>query len=230
MAGKLFVYCAALALCTTAFAQTAKTTEQTNGKAAREAGSGLATGKTHVHGDPHVDEKDGVKSPRDAASGQASGKRQHGVVSPRDPQTGQPTGQRATNPVYESSGQSGANPLYEQKAAREAGNGMATGKRQHKPAMSGAQSNPLYEEQSEAAVVKTKTKSNQSNDRLVNAGPKDGWPNQAAGSGVSVAAGDVDGDGAAERKATKSRSNIQNNRTAAPTASGEPANLPKKAD
>ncbi|HYD16700.1 MAG TPA: hypothetical protein VEB03_01710 [Candidatus Nanoarchaeia archaeon] len=229
MAGKLFVYCAALALCTTAFAQTAKTTEQTKGTAAREAGSGLATGKTHVHGDPHVDEKDGVKAPRDAASGQASGKRQHGVVSPRDPQTGQATGQRANNPVHESSGQSGTNPLYEGQQTREAGSGIATGKRQHKPAMSGAQSNPMYQEQSEAAVIKTKTKSNQSNDRLVNAGPKDGWPSEA-GSGVSVAAGDVDGDGAADRKATKSRSNIQNNRTAAPTASGEPANLPKKAD
>jgi hypothetical protein len=86
-----------------------------------------------------------VKSPRDAASGQATGKRQHSptpvvgsteaaagdVVAPRDVSSGQSSGKRQAtaggDDVLET------DEAMEASAPRDAASGQATGKRQHKP-------------------------------------------------------------------------------------------------
>ena len=60
-----------------------------------------------------------LKSPRDAATGQASGLAapSAGIVSPRDPASGQASGKRTAEVV----------------SPRDAASGLPTGKRQHKP-------------------------------------------------------------------------------------------------
>jgi hypothetical protein len=163
---------------------------------------------------------------RQDQQGQASG-----VTSPRDQATGQASGKRMHKPLTvlaDDSAQVGAQDVT---TAREASSGMATGKvaaqsptgthhdtavqasgkaavggakpmasddwnAQQKNSMSGAQSNPMYKDN-------TNSGSNplyQGKDR--------------------VAAGDVNGDGVATR-ITKSRSNIQNNRVAAGDVNGD---------
>jgi hypothetical protein len=224
MARKSFIFFAAVALGSVAFAQTAMNTQSTT--TARETGTGVATGKKT--GVQHLSSQ-GIVHRDLAARGASNG--QTGDVAPADVQTARETGSgmatgrktRGTmssaqsNPMYKGDGKSGTNPLYEgsqRQGAVTPGNGSTTA--------AGA---------STTAVVKTKTKSNQSNDRLLNAGPKNGTAeapsgeaaviktktksnqsnDRTASGGVGVAAGDVDGDGAAGRL-TKSRSNIQNNR------------------
>ena len=98
--------------------------------AAREAATGLATGKA------------AIKSPRDIATGQASGKRAatgdvNGdgaaeVSKPRDSATGQASGKQ----------------VNEVKAPRDVATGQASGKRQHQPVTktTGAQSSPIYKD------------------------------------------------------------------------------------
>jgi hypothetical protein len=91
------------------------------------------------------DDAAAVKSPRDAASGQATGKRQHSptpvvgsteaaagdVVAPRDVSSGQSSGKRQAvaggDDVLET------DETMEASAPRDAASGQATGKRQHKP-------------------------------------------------------------------------------------------------
>ncbi len=89
---------------------------------AREAGSGLATGRRSFSF-PHVLETSGsIKSPRDSASGQATGKRQH-----KDHATGLATGKRQSaprDPAYLSTR------LY---SPRDVASGLPTGKRIHSP-------------------------------------------------------------------------------------------------
>jgi hypothetical protein len=107
-----------------------------------EAGSGMATGR------------------REAGSGVATGKRQHATAQVNNEDSGEAKSKPGmsgaqSNPMYQDERGSGTNPFYEDKNARvqsglqSTGNAVANG----------------------AAVVKTKTKSNQSNDRVQN--PKD---------------------------------------------------------
>lgn len=170
-----------LLVCAAAFAQT-KTSDTSNNQqavgqsttTARETGSGMATGKQAVSGTNHLEQNnvvhrdlaarnaseaaDGqVKAPRDVATGQASGKRQHKPVTATESGTGLATGKKKSsmsnaqsNPMYKDDGKSGTNPLYEGNDKRVQ-SGLNTA--------AGAVANG-------AAVVKTKTKSNQSNDRV----------------------------------------------------------------
>jgi hypothetical protein len=91
---------------------------------------------------------------------------------------------------------------------------MASGDNNTQPksqnTMSGAQSNPMYQENGSSGTnplyqgnsrTATKTRSNIQNNR--------------------VATGDVDGDGTADRAIVKSKSNITNNRVAAGDVSGD---------
>lgn len=170
-----------------------------------------------------------VKSARESGSGMATGKKadaQHlksdGIVH-RDLATRQPAPESTPAP-------------------REAGSGMATGKRQStaqeqmqsKPRnkMQGAQSNPLYKDDGKSGTNpmyegsqrnggSADADNGDSSDPQTKAGVSTSRSNVRSG-GSNVATGDVDGDGAAERTATKTRSNIQNNRTTA-TESSEPA-------
>ncbi len=66
-----------------------------------------------------------IKSPRDAASGQASGKR--GIVSPRDPASGQASGKRTVSPREVATGQSSGR--REPLAPRDVASGQASGRR-----------------------------------------------------------------------------------------------------
>lgn len=149
--------------------------------AARETGSGMATGKkTEVSGDPHE------YSAREAGSGMATGRQApsgaaNGVTTSRETGSGMATGRRQhqpvtmtestdatdkhknnmsgaqSNPMYKDGGMKGDNPLYENKDKKVQSGVQATGS----AVASGA------------AVVKTKTKSNQSNDRTANGSATD---------------------------------------------------------
>ncbi|MCW1923067.1 hypothetical protein OKA05_10925 [Luteolibacter arcticus] len=83
-------------------------------KSPRDAASGLATGKRQ-------------HSPRDAASGLATGRRQH---SPRDAASGLATGRRQHSPRDAASGLATGR---RQHSPRDASSGLATGRRQHSP-------------------------------------------------------------------------------------------------
>jgi hypothetical protein len=181
-------------------------------------------------------EASSVTSSRDQATGQASGKRMHkplpvardvsvqnDVTTAREAGSGMATGKTAQAPL----GTHHDGVIHRDLAAREASSGQATGVQsprdlatgqasgkaavtgskpmasddwdaQQKNGMSGVQSNPMYN-------GSTSSGSNplyQGKDR--------------------VAAGDVNGDGAAAR-ATKTRSNIQNNRVATGDVNGDGA-------
>ena len=73
---------------------------------AREAGSGMSTGKRSV------------QSPRDVATGQSSGKRQYQPIFFEGKGTASKDGMASanTNPLYEQNVNSGTNPMYEDKS------------------------------------------------------------------------------------------------------------------
>jgi hypothetical protein len=120
---------------------------------AREAGSGLATGRrsTVVTGDVDGDGMTDytVVSPRDAASGLATGKRMHKpfvitkeldvveeadeMVSPRDAASGLATGKRMHKPFVITKELNMVEEGDEMVSPRDAASGLATGKRMHKP-------------------------------------------------------------------------------------------------
>lgn len=135
--------------------------------AAREASSGMATGKreatasdqaqdkkTEVSGDPHE------YSTRETGSGMATGRRQHQPVTltetndSTDKHKNNMTGAQS-NPMYKDGGMQGTNPLHQGKEEK---------------VQSGVNT-PAGAVASGASVVKTKTKSNQSNDRVAPAQP-----------------------------------------------------------
>ncbi len=215
MRNRLFVFGATVLVCVAVTAQTdtsEKSGEIQSHKSdvqSRETGSGMATGKkasgttqlqsqgvvhrdlaarekskTETSGDPHE-----YVNGREAASGMATGKRQHTPITDTDGDVQAEKHKNAmsgaqSNPMYNDDGKSGTNPMYEgnqkvQSGLAQTGSALASG----------------------AAVVKTKTKSNQSNDR--------------------VAAGDGSGDGStnqwpSQQKTTinTSRSNIKNQKSA----------------
>lgn len=74
---------------------------------------------------------DRIVSPRDAASGLPTGRRQHKPVTLSEPPSGRPTGQRQkiAAPRDPASGQ----PTKGLTAPRDAASGLPAGKRQHKP-------------------------------------------------------------------------------------------------
>jgi len=198
---------------------------------ARETGSGMATGRTAQgstsNPTPSAYEQ-GVITAREAGSGMATGRiaaqaptgTHHDVSAQADVQTARETGsgmatgktaQPATGPR-----QDGV--IHRDLAAREAVTGTEPHKttaaddwdeqQKKKNRMSGAQSNPLYQDNGmsgtnplyQGSQKITKSRSNIQNNR--------------------VAAGDVTGDGSADR-AVKTRSNIQNNRVAAGDVNGD---------
>lgn len=143
-------------------------------------------------------------SPRDAATGQASGKRMHKPVmvnesiSARETGTGMATGRAAV------------------QSARETGTGMATGRTMasdngqaqpnNKNGMSAAQSNPLYQPSGNSGVnplYQGSARATRSRSNVQN----------------NVA--DLDGDGTDERTIVKSKSNITNNRVATGDVNGD---------
>ena len=138
-----------------------------------------------------------VVSPRDAATGQASGKRMHKPIT-------------VTNSM-DASGQAGVMVRESPSKASLGKTSVDTGAQEkHKNTMTGAQSNPMYQESGNSGTNPlyesnsrnaTKTRSNIQNNR--------------------VATGDVDGDGAAESTIVKSKSNITNNRVAAGDVNGD---------
>jgi len=193
---------------------------------ARETSTGMATGRTSV------------QSPRDAATGQASGKMQatdsntepsayeQSVTTAREASSGMATGKTAQAPT----GTHHDAVIHGDLAARDDASGQATGQAevrespskaslgktsamddwstQNKNSMSGAQSNPMYKDNTmsgtnplyESSQKITKSRSNIQNNRL--------------------SAGDVNGDGAADA-VVKSKSNITNNRVAAGDVNGD---------
>jgi hypothetical protein len=195
----------------------------------REASTGQASGQAEV------------QSPRDLATGQASGKRMHkpmmvadpadgaaaqDVTTAREASSGMATGKTAQAPT----GTHHDAVIHRDLAARDAASGQAAGQTelrespskaslgktsavddwnaQNKNSMSGAQSNPMYKDNTmsgtnplyESSQKITKSRSNIQNNR--------------------VAAGDVTGDGAADA-VVKSKSNISNNRVAAGDVNGD---------
>lgn len=160
----------------------------------------------------------GVTSPRDQATGQASGKRMHKPLTVRADDSVQAGTQDVTTAREASSGMATGKAAVQ--SPRDLATGQASGKAavggakpmasddwnaQQKNSMSGAQSNPMYKDN-------TNSGSNplyQGKDR--------------------VAAGDVNGDGVATR-ITKSRSNIQNNRVATGDVDGDGINHKASSD
>lgn len=157
----------------------------------------------------------GVVSPRDVATGQASGRRMHKPMTVNE----STEGLQKQNIVHRDlsareTGSGMATGRASVQTARETGTGMATGKTmatddwntQQKNSMTGAQSNPMYKDSGSSGVNPlyegnaraTKTRSNVQN---------------------NVA--DVDGDGATDRTIVKSKSNITNNRVAAGDVNGD---------
>jgi hypothetical protein len=200
---------------------------------------------------------DQKKNPRDASSGQASGK--SSVVTARETGSGMATGktaQPATGPRQEGV-------IHRDLAAREASSGQASGvavqnpaaeqsergiresptttgrphkttaaddwNEQNKNTMSGAQSNPMYQDNGTSGTNPlyqgsqkiTKSRSNIQNNRVATSDVTDVTGAGSADRAVKtrsniqnnrVAAGDVNGDGVAEG-VVKSKSNITNNLT-----------------
>lgn len=96
-------------------------------KSPRDAASGQATGKrSFATNDPGAGE--GIVSPRDASTGRPTGRRMHSVQSPRDPASGQATGKRISSPRDAASGQATGKRI---SSPRDAASGLATGKRSH---------------------------------------------------------------------------------------------------
>jgi len=161
----------------------------------------------------------GVVSPRDVATGQASGKRMHKPMTVNE----STEGLQKQNIVHRDlsareTGSGMATGRASVQTARETGTGMATGKTmaaddwntQQKNSMTGAQSNPMYKDSGSSGVNPmyegnarnaTKARSNVQNNR--------------------VATGDLDGDGTTDRTIVKSKSNITNNRVAAGDVNGD---------
>lgn len=194
-----FVLGLTLLICAAGFAQTKTSDTSNSDSAARETGSGMATGKQTASGTSHLDQKNIVHrdlaAPHETGSGMATGRRETGsgmATGKREAavgSTGETAGQTAA-PRDISSGQASGKRQHEPVTATEQGTGPATGK----PKMSNAQSNPMYKDEGKsgtnplhesegkrvqsglntaagtvangAAVVKSKTKSNQSNDRV----------------------------------------------------------------
>lgn len=135
-------------------------------------------------------------SQREAASGMASGKRMHKPMTiTKDTDVSSPGVMVRESPSKASLGKTS---VAADPQAKNKGN------------MSGAQSNPMYQDNKNSgenplyegnARNATKTRSNIQNNR--------------------VAAGDVDGDGAADSAVVKSKSNITNNRVATGDVNGD---------
>lgn len=111
----------------------------------RDAATGQASGKRVAGATDCDDAANAVKSPRDLATGQASGKQAtHEVKSPRDVATGQASGKRVAAGDVNGDGKADA------AAPRDAATGQATGKRQHQPVRfekaTDAQNNPTAED------------------------------------------------------------------------------------
>ena len=190
-------------------AQSVNTARETSSGMAtgrREASTGMATGKASV------------QSPRDAATGQASGKQmqatdsntqpaayEQSVTTAREASSGMATGRTAQAPM----GTHHETELRESPSKASIGktSAMDDWNAQNKN-MNGAQSNPMYKDNTmsgtnplyESSQKITKSRSNIQNNR--------------------VAAGDVNGDGAADA-VVKSKSNITNNRVAAGDVNGD---------
>jgi hypothetical protein len=136
-----------LGLASQAAAEQGKSTQVTRSNISnnKAAPGSPECGTTEAGGD--CDDAASVKSSRDAASGQATGKRQHMPVkpvleadgsdegstrsAPRDAASGQATGKRQAVAGDETAADGNV------ETSRDAGSGMASGKRQHKPAVTG---------------------------------------------------------------------------------------------
>lgn len=137
----------------------------------------------------------GVVSPRDVATGQASGKRMHKPMTiTKDTDVSSPGVMVRESPSKASLGKTSVAADTQVNA---------------KGSMSSAQSNPMYKDSGNSGVNPmyennaraTKTRSNIQNNRM--------------------ATGDLDGDGTADRAIVKSKSNITNNRVAAGDVNGD---------
>jgi len=159
-------------------------------------------------------------SPRDVATGQASGKRMHKPVTINE----SVEGLQKQNIIHRDlsareTGSGMATGRASVQTARETGTGMATGKtmasddwnvqQKQKSTMSGAPSNPMYQENGNSGTNPLY----QGKDRIASK-PRSNVQN-------NVATGDVDGDGMADRTIVKSKSNITNNLVAAGDLNGD---------
>ena len=146
MRKQIFILGLTLLVCAAGFAQTKSSdtsnTESAVGQSktkAREAASGMATGKKTASGMQHLQQQNIVHRDlaarqassastnstttpaREAGSGMATGRRQHEPVTAMEPSTGKPKMSNAqSNPMYKDDGKSGTNPLYEGKDKRVA--------------------------------------------------------------------------------------------------------------
>jgi hypothetical protein len=100
----------------------------------RDAASGQATGKRNYEqvsprdvasGQASGKFKDGTNAPKDVATGQSSGR----ILSPRDPASGQATGKRIVSPRDPASGLATGKRTHQQVSPRDPASGLATGKR-----------------------------------------------------------------------------------------------------
>jgi hypothetical protein len=95
----------------------------------RDAASGQASGRrSFAANDP--DAAKGVVSPRDAASGRPTGRRMHSIKSPRDLASGQSTGKRISSPRDAASGRPTGKRI---SSPSDVASGMPTGKRMSSP-------------------------------------------------------------------------------------------------
>jgi hypothetical protein len=141
---------------------------------AREAGSGMATGRILITGDVDGDgyEDNAIVSPRDPQSGLSTGKRMHKpfvitkeldadeneIISPRENGSGLPTGKRMHKPfIITKELDVDENEII---SPGENGSGLPTGKRMHKPfvitkeldADDSKVQNPLYDHNGNSGV------------------------------------------------------------------------------
>ena len=178
----------------------------------RDVASGQASGKiSRQQIDELIDEGANVYvyTARDAASGQATGKRSH---QPRDAASGQATGKRSYQPRDVASGQSSGKRNYQ---PRDAATGQASGKRTHHPLL---WSNDPYVEDAQSRTIDP-----YSEDAVFFIGGSAGKdvnfviPLNLYAENISLPSNT--NTPVQSVKATKSRSNIQNNRTATKTRS-----------
>ena len=116
---------------------------------AREASSGMATGRTLITGDVDGDGYNDVVAPGDVASGMATGRllptvnKKNGIAidepgvqrtaAPRDVASGMPTGKRMHKPFVVRIDPNTDGDSYEILSPRDAASGQASGRRMHKP-------------------------------------------------------------------------------------------------